>query len=517
MLPAVCTFTASIITVACCASLFAVVKSLLRFDCLAENVGASGSNVRPTITALLIAAVLAFGATVVFLFKPLPNRAGGVAGAMCSKWQPLYFIVVSVQRIVLRVIAIAHAGSNKRGVSCGLSANDEYQYHAATTIWDCAIFMMGAATMCCDLHADFTPTMKRCAQCALALCMIVDAIGSYIWGNHITDTVSVSVSGFEFLMDNMITSCITSQAVLALHFAHVACRSREGRGWDYAPLRFELDQHGRASLSSLNERCMTESSITLTLERQAASEEVQSKAAARWSCAACSRLHKRFLRLQKQREACCRVFVVPCVARCGDGSRGDGEFELARPAFNLRCLRPLQRVAQAHPKFYFIFMFSILSLPAIALSRFLNAQSRGISCFVLNCAMVVATLGFISSKRYNLDRVAVKQVVLSFRFGVFVVLLAQWIMLDTRRAYLVIHKMNESNHGYDTTPWDVAAIVNLMGLFFTSVILDCSPHLPAIVQILLTVSAQNAAESQIPVLKLPAGWMVDDIWILELS
>jgi hypothetical protein len=163
-----------------------------------------------------------------------------VAAAVFSKWQPLYFVVMSAQKIVLRVIVIPYVDGSiaKNAVACHLSPDYQRQLHAAAIVWNCAVLMAGAATICSDLDGDVAPAWRRAAQSLLALCLCADAVGSYVWGNEMAGLVSVSVSGFEFLLDNQITSCITSQAVLALHFVFVGWRSRHGRGWFYASLRF---------------------------------------------------------------------------------------------------------------------------------------------------------------------------------------------------------------------------------------------------------------------------------------
>ena len=51
---------------------------------------------------------------------------------------------------------------------------------------------------------------------------------------------NLSFGPFRFLLANQITSCITSQVVVLLHLLYVSCRSRGGRGWAYASLRFVL-------------------------------------------------------------------------------------------------------------------------------------------------------------------------------------------------------------------------------------------------------------------------------------
>jgi hypothetical protein len=519
MQPQHCAFAASAITFACCACLAAVLKRLFRAECI--NGQASGSALQPTITSLLVAAALTLGLAAACLVKPLSNRARAVTAAVCSKWQPVYFIILSVQKIVIRsiVISYAYVSINQSGAVCHLSADYVNQFHAATFLWDCAVLMTGVSTICFDLHADATPASRRCAQCLLALCLCTDAVGSYIWGNEMAAVLSLSVTKFEFQLGNLITSCITSQAVLALHFVFVGWRSLHGRGWYYASLRFELDQRGRELLSQLSpphitqglkERLVASSSaLAVTSEAEAAADSLHSEAAARSSRNALSRARLRFLQFQQRRMSKCQVFVIPCLAANNGAAGSHAEFALARPAFVLRCLRPLQRVADAHPKFYLGFSFLFFGLPSVACAVLLKSQISGICSLPLNTAIFVAFLGFLSSRRYNLDRVAAKEVVLSFRFAVFIVLLSQWIALLARRAYLVLNAGQSSV--YAETPWSVAASA-VVALFLAMILLlDCSPSLPATAQIILMVTARHRPT---PIYSLQSRFLQSGLWFI---
>ena len=180
----------------------------------------------------------------------------------------------------------------------------------------------------------------------------------------------------------------------------------------------------------------------------------------------------------------CRVFVIPCVAMRGAGGGGEAVFALGRPAFDLRLLGPLQRLADAHPRLYIGFMVFFLAVPSIVCLIVFSAQSQaqGISTLVFNSMLCIMTLGFLSSKRYGLDRVAVKHVALSFRFAIFVTLLATNTALIIREVYTI-----------DQNPLSVVALADLSLLFCLCILLDCSPHLPPAVQILISVSARNVA------------------------
>jgi hypothetical protein len=209
--------------------------------------------------------------------------------------------------------------------------------------------------------------------------------------------------------------------------------------------------------------------------------ELQPAGAARWK--ALSRLRQRWLQLQRQVSRC-RVFVVPCVAMRGAGGGGEAVFALARPAFDLRLLGPLQRLADAHPRLYAGFACLFLGVPNIVIAIVFSEQSqlRGISTFFLNSMQCIMAFGFLSGKRYGLDRVAVKHVALSFRFAIFVTLLATDVALSSREV-----------HTIDKHSLTVVALALSSLLLCLCILLDCSPHLPPWVQIYISVNACNVA------------------------
>jgi hypothetical protein len=227
---------------------------------------------------------------------------------------------------------------------------------------------------------------------------------------------------------------------------------------------------------------LTSAATPMLASDASARAELQPVGAARWK--ALSRLRQRWLQFQQRQESRCRVFVVPCVAMRGAGGGGEAVFALERPAFDLRVLGPLQRLVDAHPRLYFGFMFFFLAVPSIVcvIVFSLQSQARGISVVVLNSMLCIMMLGFLSSKRYGLDRVAVKHVVLSFRFAIFVTLLATNTALNIRQVYTI-----------DSHPLSVVATALLLLFFCLCILLDCSPHLPPCVQIFISVNACNVA------------------------
>jgi hypothetical protein len=165
----------------------------------------------------------------------------------------------------------------------------------------------------------------------------------------------------------------------------------------------------------------------------------------------------------------------------GAGS-GKAVFALARPVFDLRLLGPLQRLADAHLRLYIGFMFFFLAVPAFACNFFLGGQALGIFTLVLIFCMCIMMFGFLSSKRYGLDRVAVKHVALSFRFAIFVTLLATGVALSSRQVYTI-----------DRHPLSVVQVAFVALLFCLCILLDCSPQMPPSAQIYISVNACNVA------------------------
>jgi hypothetical protein len=91
-------------------------------------------------------------------------------------------------------------------------------------------------------------------------------------------------------------------------------------------------------------------------------------------------------------------------------------------------------------------------------------------------------LGFLTSKRYGLDRVAAKHVALSFRFAIFVTFIATVVALNIRKVYTI-----------DEHPAYVVASALTALVFLQCILLDCSPHLPPSVQMMVSVSARTNA------------------------
>jgi hypothetical protein len=471
-------FVASAATLACSVSLLTLLKSVLRAECPAP----CGSNLRPLAIACVVATALCLVASAAHLVK---SRAWTQAAAICSKWQPVFFAIATVEALVLR--AIVSAVSRQAG-SC---SEYENAVHAISLMWSCAVLMAAPSTMCCDMAADLSPRLRRCAYGLLALVLLLDAIGSVMWGNLLASDASFSLTAnFSIFLDNQLTSCIASQVVIALHFAYVSCRSRRGRGWAYASLRFELDECGKSMLmvptmtGSGMESGATASAATPMLALDAsAPAELQHAGAARWK--ALSRLRLRWLQFQQRQVSRCRVFVIPCVAMRDAGGGGEAVIALARPAFDLRLLRPLQRLVDAHPLYYTGFGFFFLVVPTIACNIFLRGQAderlRTVLLTVLSFCLCIMAFGLLSSKRYGLDRVAAKHVALSFRFAIIVFLLATDIALFIR---------------YQYTFGAVSLIINLCSmicrniLFLLCILLECSPHLPPPVQIYISVRAR---------------------------
>jgi hypothetical protein len=507
-LPSRGVFVASAAAVACFACLLTLLKRVLGSECDGAD---GGSKLRAVSIACVVAAAVSLVASVTHLLK---SRAlsWALAAVICSKWQPVYFAFVTVQRMILRaMVTYAVSADTSRTVPC---SDYETAVHAISWMWLCAITTTALSTMCCDMEAALSPALRRCEYGLLALVLLLDAIGSVVWGNALaSDLKPFSFANVDFKLDSQLTSCIVSQVVIALHFLYVSCRSRHGRGWAYASLRFELDECGRSSLSISmlpttadcrkdSGRAASAATPMLASDQSAPAESQHAGAAGR---SVLSRLRMRWLGFQQRQVSRCRVFVIPCVAvRDAGVGGGGGGFAVARPMLDMRWLRPLQRLADAHPRFYVGFVLCFLAVPSISCAIILRGQSRGMSNIVLNMLICIMILSFLSSKRYGLDRVAAKHVALSFRFAFIVALLATDVALSARRVYTIGRHPTE------------AGANALMGLAFCLfVLLDCSPHLPALAQIFISVNAHNNEHQRVCLLKSSAGRMVDSLRLLH--
>jgi hypothetical protein len=146
-------------------------------------------------------------------------------------------------------------------------------------------------------------------------------------------------------------------------------------------------------------------------------------------------------------------------------------------------------------------------VPSMLFTFTLPGQDRGKPTLVLNSCMFIGLLGYLSSRRHGLDRVAFKHVASSFRLSTCVVLVAGWIALSIR--YVLIS-------GHD--PSTAAAVAILCLVFLECCFLECIPNMPASTQIYTTVTPV-ATNSDASVLNLTrrAGGLVDDVWILGYS
>lgn len=365
---------------------------------------------------------------------------------------------------------------------CDLSTEFETVIHTAAGIWNCAILLTGLSTIFCDLDVDYSPTMRRFAYFLLAICLFVDATGSYIWGN-LAGQVYISVANFNIFFDNQLTSCVTSQAIIAIHFLFVSCRSRHGRGWAYASLRFELDECGKYLLTSPKSLAMTKSvmeghtAASAMLDTKESSDQSQNEYTTR--SIVFDQLSGWLLRFQKFHLSRCRAFVIPCVSHHGI-ARSVDEVALLRPAFDLRFLRPLQRLADTHPKFYVIFVVGFLGLPNLACSFTLQGSVMGISTLILNCCTLIMLLGFLSSRHHGLDRVAAQHVASSFRFATCASLYVMLVGLD-------IYVLQQGQ----LHPTQPAALAVQALLFLACSLLDCSPSLRPSIQLCISVYSRS--------------------------
>jgi hypothetical protein len=224
------------------------------------------------------------------------------------------------------------------------------------------------------------------------------------------------------------------------------------------------------------------SAVTPALSRESGSVRSESAGA----CSACGRLAERLHRFQQRQLARCRAYVIPCAASDVVGAGAGGELAIARPVLQWRCLLPLRKLADAHPKLYCSFLLFCIGVPSIAVSYFLdNGPVKGSVALSLNPVLVIFIFALMSSARYGIDAAAAKHVAASFRFLTFAVLLCMWVLLDARSAYI------GNMHPTQAAAEAVTALLFLLTLLF-----DCSPRLPAAVQVAVSVIARRMRLTQ---------------------
>jgi hypothetical protein len=469
--------SACLITTLCCLLADVLLKINFRSDCFHNgNAAPSDSALSPTAVSCLVCSALAFSANFAFfIFKSRSKRGFSLLRVLFSKWQPIYFIIVCMERIVFSALSIRDHIKHDRLGTCVLSFEAENQIFAAVFLWNIINFLMGVLIFCCDLDSSFTPTLRRWLYGFFAMCSMSDAIASYVWGNALATEDQISVGTFQFVLGTQITSCTSSQVVISLQLLYVSFRSQNGLAWKYSSLRFQLDTSGAAVQisSTLRTPLLTDghdfSAPAAALHAPDSPSELRNRPES--SASLLLRLHQRWLSFQNLQLSRSGVFVIPCVQNGGLGVP-----ELSRPLFRLNFLKPLHRLADAYPNWYILANASLM-LGSFGLS-FLSYYGQGVEILVavMNFAVFIFAVGYFSSKHHNLDRVAAKHVVLSFRFVFCVVLSLIWLSLFFRLAYLGTISF-----------WIWVGILAIVPLLFLCLLLDCSPKVSVFVQICISV------------------------------
>jgi hypothetical protein len=107
-----------------------------------------------------------------------------------------------------------------------------------------------------------------------------------------------------------------------------------------------------------------------------------------------------------------------------------------------------------------------------------NLVAVQVSVAALNWMLLLLIIGYMSSTNLNVDRVAAKHLVSSFRFFVFAVLSAIWAALSLRKAFLGEYSF-----------WIFAGIAAIIIVFLMCTLLDCCPQVSMLFQIFISVRA----------------------------
>lgn len=485
-IPLAAALTVYAITVCCSACLQLFLKIKLNSDCLVGG-GTSAINTHIADSALVFAALSFIANVACLLFRTRSERGWALARSICTRWQPLYFLIVSLQKLVFSAIIVQNVVDSRRervAGTCSIALQDENKILAAVLLWSFATFFTGISVILGDLDEELLPLKRKCSYCFFVLCSTLDAIGSYFWGNSLAKQVSISVGSFNFVIDNQITSCMTSVLAISIHFLFVSARSQTGRAWSYAPLRFELVLSDESELT--NSSPAHAADHHLLTEAAKSSEDLvceELRGTNAKNCNPCFYMGKFLGKIQQKNTSRCQVFSIPCTTNRDMGSSSPGWFEAKRPFFNLIFLRPLHRLAVAHPNCYIGFA-ALTAFASFGCSFLRDFALGGMLCFFLNSFAFILGLGFFSCKRHNLDRVAALSIVRSFRFLLITALLLAFFGLQVRFAHLGIK-----------SPWQAAAIGILAFPFCLCALSDCSPSVSAFTQICISVSVPHLLAS----------------------
>jgi hypothetical protein len=307
-----------------------------------------------------------------------------------------------------------------------------------------------------------------------AACFGFDMIFSLVWGSFgsKTDQGLLSIGPFTFLLSNQIISCNASQVIVLLHLLYVSCRTRGGRGWVFASLRFELvAKHNAGTL--LDERSASRMPSQTPRSTGALQHTESDNEPAQTRSNVFSLLRHRVLQFRRQRLQSSHVFAIPCVEN--DNSDLAIRLLLVRPLFSSKLFPSIMlRFAEAHGNIYIVAL-AVVGLASLVCVLF---ESTSNASMVLNSIVLYAGFAFFACRRHNIDSVAAKHVATSFRFVVLCMLVFVVFAMEVRLAYLG-----------KRTPQNVIGSVLMLFGFILTLFVDCSPHLPQIVQTTIPVSA----------------------------
>ncbi len=471
-------YVASAVTTIGSVCFFAFLRSLAHDVCAGDVSQQSSSNSQGhAIAASLAWAAAAAVANAGFLsFRSRDKQGLALLAALCAKWKTAYFLMVSIERIVVTAVMVAARVNDHSAVSCALTYQLG-QILATELLMAVALLLFSLSAICCDYDPDFTPAMRRGAYSATAVCFVLDMIFSLIWGSFRTKTDQgyLFIGPFTFILLDQITSCVASQLLVLLHLLYVSCRCRGGRGWVFASLRFELvKKHNIGTLldeTTSGSRMMSQmSSSSGALQH---TESVQGPVQARLHVF--SQLRHRLLQFRMQRMQTCQVFAIPCEECASNLSEMPvaSGLEVARPLFRIKLFPDIiVRSAELYGNFY-VCVVSIITLVSLVCTQI---ERTGTATLVLNCFAFYGLLGFFSCRRHNIDSVAAKHVATSFRFVCICMVLLFYVALEVRKACLA----------QQSPEFVVAVIIINMG-FLLCLVADCSPNLPTIAQTAISV------------------------------
>jgi len=103
-------------------------------------------------------AATAVAANAAFLvFKSRAKQGLALLAAICTSWQPAYFLLTSIERIAFLVAMVAGDVKDESAGSCGFSSDLQVQILATQMLMPVSLLLFSLSAICCDYDTISPP------------------------------------------------------------------------------------------------------------------------------------------------------------------------------------------------------------------------------------------------------------------------------------------------------------------------------------------------------------------------